>query len=84
MEGHCVLKITEKVLVLSQLGYLTLDCVKKYPKKSDFLKKLAFAEVYNSVSEYQVTLMCCILDLNGKILKCKFMPDFPGNDPFTF
>ena len=51
---------------------------------SDFLKKLAFAKAYNLVSEYQVTLMCCILDLNGKILKCKFMPDFPGNDPFTF
>ena len=59
------------VLVLSQLGYLTLDCVKKYPKKSDFLKKLAFAEVYNFDSNNQVTLHFTLLCL-GSILVWSF------------
>ena len=55
MEGHCVLKIIEKVLVLSQLGHLTLDCVENFSKKSHLLKKLAFSEVFIEDSNYQVT-----------------------------
>ena len=46
-----------KVLVLSKLGYLTLDYIENYPKKYYLLKKLAFAEVYILVSNYQVTLL---------------------------
>ena len=44
---------------------MTLDCVKNYPKKSDFLKKLAFAEVYNLDNNNQVTLLLEVrLDLH--------------------
>ena len=34
-----------------------MDLVENYPKMSHLLKKLAFAEVYNLVSTYQVTLL---------------------------
>ena len=63
MEGHCVLKIIEKVLVLSQLGHLTLDCVENFSKKSHLLKKLAFSEVYRLGLNYHVTLF-----LSGQML----------------
>ena len=43
-------------LVLSQLGHLKCHCLENCSKKSNLLKKLAFAEVYNLVNCYQVTL----------------------------
>ena len=52
-----ILQSPDLQLVLSQLGHLTLDCVKNHPKKSNLLKKLAFAEVYNLDHDNQVTLL---------------------------
>ena len=49
---HCKI-----VLVLSQLGHLTLNCVNNHPKKSHSLKKLAFTEVFNLGRNNQVTLL---------------------------
>ena len=34
-----------------------MDCVENHPKKYNLLKKLAFTEVYNLDSSYQVTLV---------------------------
>ena len=49
--------MSQKILVLSQLGYLTLNCVENHPKKSHLLKKLAFTEVFNLGRNNQVTLL---------------------------
>ena len=47
----------QTVLVLSQLGDLTVDFVDNYTEMSHLLKKLAFAEVYILLSNNQVTLL---------------------------
>ena len=65
VHSHC-LKITQKsliyqfskrkiVLIPSQLGHLTLDCIKNYLEKSHSLKKLAFTQFYRLGHYYQVT-----------------------------
>ena len=49
---HCKI-----VLILSQLGHLTLNCIDNFQKKSHLLKKLAFTKVYNLDRNNQVTLL---------------------------
>ena len=46
-----------KVLVLSKLGYLTLDYIENYPKKYHLPKKLAFTKVCYLECNKQVTLL---------------------------